>query len=75
MKKTAWYPIKTKPVRVGAYETQLMSLISGNIFKKGFSWWDGKRWLDTRSSLDLVNRKDQVGGQNKKWRGLTKETK
>lgn len=63
--KTAWFPVKVKPVHLGRYECQ---------FKKPPAWpwppieeltWDGKNWINDND--------DAVKGV-KEWRGLLEAT-
>ncbi|WP_157684937.1 hypothetical protein [Robbsia andropogonis] len=70
MKKTRWFPVSEKPVRVGWYEC---------IYEPGWlnssigRWWDGHHWLDEKGgSIVGFGHKYYPGD---KWRGLTKEAK
>ena len=64
MKLTPWFPVHSKPVRVGVYE----------IFGGYYSYWSGRFWVATDATpqfaadprfFDLPS-----CTQDKKWRGL-----
>jgi hypothetical protein len=63
-KMTRWFPVETKPVHVGVYETDLAGYL-------GYSYWNGKYWSDTSYKLDMErSTKGRPGMQNKEWRGF-----
>jgi hypothetical protein len=63
-KMTRWFPVETKPVHVGVYETDLAGYL-------GYSFWNGKYWSDTSFTLDMErSTKGRRGMQNKEWRGF-----
>lgn len=74
-KMTPWFPSKTKPVRVGVYETQWYCVDEWDC---GFSYWNGSQWANGIESPESAYfYKNWIGGavQNKKWRGFTEEQK
>lgn len=78
---TEWYSPHIKPVRSGVYETQIHvdDDVTQPVFHFGFSYWDGKKWSNTRATIQLASKEICKrygflnGFQNKHWRGLTKE--
>jgi hypothetical protein len=65
---TPWFPLNTKPVRVGVYE------VNGSLGWRWFSWWSGRSWF-----IPKVNRNSAAkefyssSDQDRTWRGITKE--
>ena len=71
MKLTEWYPVDTKPVREGVYETHM----SGRL---GYSYWTGKQWSNQSVLAACAERhKAWTSGaiQKKNWRGLAEPPK
>lgn len=77
MKKlTPWFLPTKKPVRKGVYETKYH--LYGREFQHGYSYWDGKNWANSSSSIDSAYAiKDWLEGaiQEKNWRGLAEQPK
>lgn len=74
---TPWFTFASRvtPKRRGVYATQLLGNV-GSILDQGFSFWNGKRWGDSRSSVEGAFRvRNTEGSERKNWRGLTKEAK
>ena len=75
MRLTPWFPSDVKPKRRGVYKTQYF------LDEPGYSYWNGAMWTGTQTNIKEahgVRNKDFYYSefiQEKKWRGLTKETK
>lgn len=65
---TRWFPAKTKPDHIGAYE---VTEESDDI--EWFSWWDGKRWNGQWGSVERAEMHRYFGDTTptKRWRGLS----
>jgi hypothetical protein len=66
LKLTEWFPGFIKPVRMGWYETAAQTPLG---IIRGYSFWSGKQWSNTRSALGGVKTYDGAE-QYKKWRGI-----
>lgn len=68
---TPWFPVKTKPHHIGAYEIQS---INGNTW---FSWWNGKNWNSNWPTAQRACDNRFFGDTRnvKGWRGLSEEPK
>ena len=62
-KLTEWFPPTTKPTEIKIYETKIPQI-------HGFSFWNGKEWLDTQFCIEDCNKDNVKGIQEKTWRGL-----
>ena len=79
MKKnlTDWFPGHVRPMRTGIYERD----DRGTGMEDGepnFSFWDGKRWLNSGSTIELAeicSCYGNSGEQQLPWRGLTEQAK
>ena len=70
MKKTPWYPISIKPVRVGVYEVE-----NANPNNK-FSYWNGKCFECCTAVPKIPEnryRSQDMQWSKAQWRGLTTE--
>ena len=68
---TEWFPPEIKPVRVGVYETSLMS----GWHLCGFTYWDGNMWSNQQlwPKTAYKQRDYKVDAlQAKPWRGLVR---
>jgi hypothetical protein len=70
---TEWYPPEIKPVRVGAYRTEMVGF---EIMDDMFSWWNGKFWSNSYESLmeltkTIERNPEDEGEQCKRWQGMT----
>ena len=69
---TPWFPARTKPVRVGLYETDALRSSKGI---RRYQHWDGVRWGGFAQDLEAAfnNRVFASEWQHPKWRGLAKK--
>jgi hypothetical protein len=78
MKKTAWYPLNTKPARDGVYEVRVPEFASlGYIFHvvSYARFWHGEWMRGFPYFGDAQDCECESLIQDKEWRGLTKESK
>ncbi len=68
-KLTPWFPIETKPVHIGVYETKYH--LFEDEWSHGFSYWNGEKWSNNSCGVKSVKKNWTEGAiQEKKWRGL-----
>lgn len=78
MKLTPWFPVSTKPVRVGVYETRDDG---GPIdWFDGFSYRDGRYWFVAADTVADALAHSQISDhvssyQSRQWRGILKGSK
>jgi hypothetical protein len=67
---TPWFPAKTKPHHIGAYE-----ITCRDILGEYYSWWDGRRFNSAWSSLERAEMHKCFGSHDRvvRWRGLAEE--
>ena len=63
-KMTPWFPPDIKPVRIGEYECKYC-VENRNPLSRHY--WDGKRWIFSRSNSWVLN--------STIWRGLSRPTR
>lgn len=69
-KMTPWFPVGSKPARVGVYETDFLGSF-GQRFQLGYSYWNGQRWHNNRPTPAEAAADDGAfSSQSKRWRGL-----
>jgi hypothetical protein len=74
VKLTGIFKKTVKPIRKGIYTTRIVGM-DGSKDEWLYSYWNGKLWSDSRSSVAgasfFIKHFDQ-GIQDKEWRGIVK---
>jgi hypothetical protein len=68
---TPWFPAKTKPHHIGAYEVECRDILGS-----WYSWWDGRRFNSAWWSAERAEMHKCFGSHDRvvRWRGLAEES-